>query len=153
MSFRAVLTAGKKAPYRTWTFLVVPLDVATRWGSGPKAVRGTIAGHAFRGTASRGEGVMRVPISRDFRVATGLRCGDAVDVEMELDAEPRQVSVPGELRAVLERDSALAALFEQLPPAHRRAWAAYVGDAKRPETRLRRAMRAPAGIRARAFPG
>jgi len=153
MRFRAVLTPGKKAPYRTWTFLVVPPDLATRWGAGPKAVRGTIAGHAFRGTASRGEGVMRVPIAREFRAATGLRCGDAVDVEMELDAEPRPVHVPEELQAVFRRDGALATLFEGLPPAHRRAWAAYVGDAKRPETRMRRAQRAPAGIRARAFPG
>lgn len=150
--FRTVLVSGTKRPYRTWTFLVVPPDVATNWGPGQKVVRGSISGHEFRGTASRGEGSLRVPIARDFREMAGLACGDTVDVTLELDVSPRPAQVPVELQVVLKDDSDAAALYETLPPSLRRAWATYVAEAKYPETRRRRAQRAPAGIRARAFP-
>ncbi|MGE3615088.1 MAG: YdeI/OmpD-associated family protein [Gemmatimonadales bacterium] len=151
--FRTTLVAGKKNPYRSWTFIIVPADLADRWGPGPKAVEGSISGHPFRGTASRGEGELRIPVPRGFLEETGLARGDRVDAALELDAAPRVVAIPDELRRILEADADLAARFADLPPAHRRAWAAYVAEAKRPDTRLRRAARAPAGIRARAFPG
>jgi hypothetical protein len=150
--FKTVLVAGGKRPYTSWTFLIVPPAVAAEWGPGPRAVRGTLSGCAFRGTASRGEGALRVPISRDLREQAGLRRGDTVEVMLELDAEPRPVPVPDELRAVFRDDPKVAALYDALPPSHRRAWAAYVAEAKQPETRLRRARKAPQGIRTRSFP-
>jgi hypothetical protein len=150
--FQTTLVSGKKRPYLTWTFLIIPPDLAKTWGPGQKPVRGTIAVHAFQGTASRGEGALRVPIPRDLRQKAGLHRGDAVQVALELDAEPRPVRVPAELTAVFKSHPDVAALFRELPPAHRRAWAQYVAEAKRPETRLRRASKAPAGIRARDFP-
>jgi hypothetical protein len=150
--FRTVLVSGTKRPYRTWTFLVVPPDVAMNWGPGQKAVRGSISGHEFRGIASRGEGALRVPIAREFREMAGLACGDTVDGTLELDVSPRPIQIPVELQVVLKDDSDAAALYEKLPPSLRRAWATYVAEAKRPETRRRRARRAPQGIRARAFP-
>jgi hypothetical protein len=150
--FRSTLVPGSKVPYRTWTFLVIPRKIAAAWGPGQKAIRGTIGGHPFQGTASRGEGVTRMPLPREFRETTGFRCGDTVDVVLDLDPAPRPVDVPSELRAVLRRDPEAAALFDTLPPSCRRAWAEHVAEAKRPETRLRRAERAPAGIRARAYP-
>lgn len=150
--FRTKLVAGKKRPYKSWTFLIVPPEVAASWGPGQKAVRASISGHTFRGSASRGEGAMRVPIPRDFREKTQLGCGDTVEVKLELDTTPRPVRVPVELRAILKKDPSLGALYEKLPPSMRRAWATYVEEAKQPETRMRRAARASDGIRARAYP-
>jgi Bacteriocin-protection, YdeI or OmpD-Associated/Domain of unknown function (DUF1905) len=150
--FRTILAPGLKPPYTSWTFLVVPPEVAKVWGPGQKAVRGTLAGKAFRGTASRGEGVVRVPVPRALREASGVRRGDTVEVALALDTAPRPVDLPDELQAVLRSDPGLAALYDALPPAHRRAWATYVAEARRPETRVRRARSAPDGIRARAFP-
>ena len=150
--FQTTLVSGRKRPYMSWTFLIIPPELAMNWGPGQKAVRGTISGYAFRGTASRGEGVLRVPIPGDLREKTGLRRGDTVEVALELDADPRPVNVPNELRAVFKDNPEVAALYDKLPPAHRRAWATYVAEAKRPETRMRRASRAPDGIRAREFP-
>jgi len=150
--FQTTLVSGKKRPYVSWTFLIVPPDLAAKWGRGSKAVRGTLSGHPFRGTASRGEGALRVPIPRDVRDKAGVTLGDSVEVALELDPEPRPVSVPPELRRVFEDEPEIAALYERLPPAHRRAWATYVAEAKRPETRIRRARKAPDGIRAREFP-
>lgn len=150
--FRTILVSGSKRPYDAWTFLIVPPDLAKAWGRGQKAVRGTISGHAFRGTASQGEGAMRVPLPRELRETADLKCGDHVDVTLELDTELRRVHIPDELRAVFAREPDVAALYDNLPPSHRRAWAAYVDDAKRPETRILRASKAPHGIRAKEFP-
>lgn len=150
--FQTVLVAGRKRPYSSWTFLTIPPDVAVKWGPGRKAVRGTLAGLAFRGNASRGEGVVRVPVRRDLLEKLGLRRGDTVEVALELDPDPPRVHVPDELSRVFKDDPEVAALYERLPPAHRRAWAEYVAEAKRPETRMRRASKAPQGIRARDFP-
>jgi hypothetical protein len=150
--FQTTLVSGRKRPYTSWTFLVIPHALAKDWGAGQKALRGTISGQAFRGTASRGEGVLRMPVPRELRKATGAGAGDTVAVVLELDTEPRPVDLPHELRAVFNDAPDVAALYEALPPSHRRAWAAYVAEAKRPETRLRRARTAPTGIRARAFP-
>lgn len=150
--FRTTLVPGVKRPYASWTFLVVPAAAAARWGAGSHPLRGTIAGHDFRGTASRGEGVLRIPLARDFRERTGLAVGDVVEVTLELDAAPRPLHLPAELRAVLAAEPALTPLFDALPPSMRRAWCEYVGEAKQSETRARRAARALAGIRGRAYP-
>lgn len=152
ISFRTTLVSGTKRPYASWTFLIIPPDVARDWGPGQKPVRGTISGHPFRGTASRGEGALRVPIPRDFRELTGLGLGDTVEAALELDAAARPVQLPDELRALFTDDPEVAALYDKLPPSHRRAWATYVAGAKRPETRLRRARRARDGIHARDYP-
>jgi uncharacterized protein YdeI (YjbR/CyaY-like superfamily) len=72
---------------------------------------------------------------------------------MEVDAEPRPIEIPLELEKVLDGDADLARRFENLPPAHRRAWATHVADAKRAETRIRRAAKAADGIRNKRFPG
>lgn len=150
--FKTTLVSGRKSPYDSWTFLEIPVNLARQWGLGRHNIRGTIAGHRFRGTASRGEGVLRMPIPGPLREKANLRRGMKVDVALTLDTASRPVRVPSELGAVLRKDPRIAVLFAALPPSHRRAWAAYVGEAKQPETRLRRANRASAGIRARAFP-
>jgi hypothetical protein len=150
--FQTTLVPGKKPPYLSWTFLVIPPELARKWGSGQKAVRGTLAGTAFRGTASRSGGVLRMPVPQALRDEAGVRCGDTVEAEVELDTEPRPVEIPEELQSVFDDDPDLALLYDQLPPAHRRAWATYVAEARRPETRARRAQKAPDGIRAHAFP-
>ncbi len=151
-SFRTVLTAGKKRPYDSWTFLVIPSDVASKWGAGQHVVRGTINGHAFVGTASRGEGVVRVPIAVAFRESSGVACGDVVEVVIARDAKPPRLHIPVELKQLLDADVTLVAQFDALPPSMRRAWAQYVGEAKRSDTRAQRAQRAPEGIRKRAYP-
>ena len=152
-SFSTLLVAGSKRPYDSWTFLVVPDGVMAALGSKRPQVRGTIEGVSYRGTVSLGEGVYRMPVPRELQVAAKVARGDKVRVAMEVDPAPRPVDVPPELQDVLAADPDLARRFEGLPPAHRRAWASHVADAKRPETRVRRAAKAAEGIRNKSFPG
>ena len=150
--FKTKIISGGKAPYTSWTFVVVPDAIQREWNKARLDVCGTINGEPFRGTVSRGEGVHRMPVKKALLEKIGVTKGGVVDVAMEFDAEPRPVDVPDELKAILKKDKSLAQLFDAMPPSHRRAWATYVGEAKRPETRARRAQKAPDGIRARAFP-
>lgn len=151
-TFDTTLVAGRKPPYHIWTFIVFPTAVAKSWGPGAHPIRGTLAGTPFRGTASRGEGVLRMPVPHQLRDSAGVARGDQVTMTVEIDPDPRPVEVPDELRAVFREHPGLEAEFARLPPAHQRAWARYVGEAKRPETRERRADAALTGIRERSFP-
>lgn len=150
--FKTTLVAGSKPPYDSWTFVVIPAELAAEWGTGRTAVRGTISGIPFRGAASRGQGQLRVPIPKKLRERAGFARGDIVEVMIEPDTDPPPLRIPDELGAIFRDQPDVARLYEELPPSFRRAWATYVGDAKRPETRARRAQKAPDGIRAREFP-
>jgi hypothetical protein len=152
-SFSTVLVTGSKRPYDSWTFLVVPDRVVATLGSKRPQVRGTISGVPFTGTVSKGEGVYRMPVPRELQARAKVVCGDRVRVFMEIDPETRPVDIPQELQDVLDGNPDLAKRFDALPPSHRRAWSAYVADAKRAETRLRRAGKAHEGIRGKSFPG
>ncbi|WP_290058259.1 YdeI/OmpD-associated family protein [Amycolatopsis solani] len=55
--------------------------------------------------------------------------------------------VPGELAAALAADPDAAAAFEALPPSHRREYAQWVAEAKKPETRVSRAGKTVARLR------
>jgi uncharacterized protein YdeI (YjbR/CyaY-like superfamily) len=51
------------------------------------------------------------------------------------------VLIPEELRAALAGDEAAWKAFDRLPPSHQREVAGYVAEAKKSETRARRATR------------
>jgi hypothetical protein len=152
-SYRGRLVAGGKKPYDTWTFAPVPSAIRQALGGGARIdVRGTIAGATFRATVSKGEGSHRFPVTREIRETAGVEVGDLVDIAIEVDTETRTIELPAELRDVLTWE-ALRSRFEELSPSLRRAWASHVASGKQPETRARRAREAPAGIRARRYPG
>lgn len=50
--------------------------------------------------------------------------------------------IPVELRAALAASPAARRAFDAMPPSHRREYATWVGEAKKPETRARRAAEA-----------
>jgi hypothetical protein len=70
-------------------------------GSKRAQVRGTIKGVSFTGTVSKGEGVYRMPVSRDLQTKAKIACGDKVRVFMDVDPEPRPVDITQELQEVL----------------------------------------------------
>lgn len=152
-AFTATLASGTRPPYDRWVFLIVPDAVVEALGSKRPRVICRIRGVEFRGGVSRGEGAYRLPMPRAVRESARLAAGERVRVTLEPDPEPDAIQIPAELRAILDAEPALARAFGALPPAHRRAWASHVGEAKRPETRLRRADQARAGIRGKRFPG
>jgi hypothetical protein len=120
----------------------VPFDAREVFGEARPAVRGTVNGTPIRGRLAVYGGVTYLGLRREIREAAGIEVGNLVDVVLELDDEPRAVELPAELAAVLAGDDAVRAAYDALAFTHRREYAEWVGDAKRPETRARRATRA-----------
>ena len=139
MRFRTTVELGG----RTATGMRVPPEVVEGLGAGKKpAVQVTIGPHTYRSTiASRG-GVYLLPLSAENRAGAGVAAGDEVDVTVELDTEPREVSVPADLAAALADDDAARTEFERLPYSHQLRHVLAIEGAKAADTRERRVTKA-----------
>jgi hypothetical protein len=120
--------------------VVLPADVLAALGGGSRfRVRGTLNGVEFASsTMSMGGGRVCLGVHKATREEAGVAPGDRVRLSVERDERPREVHVPDALREALAADAEAAAAFERLSFTHRREYAEWVGEAKRPETRERR---------------
>lgn len=123
----------------TATGLPIPDEVVEALGRGKRPpVRITIGGHSYRTTVSRMGGRYLVPLAAEHRQAAGVTAGQRVVIEIEYDDAPREVDVPKDLAAALDREPQARQSFERLSYTHRKEWARWVAEAKKPETRERR---------------
>jgi hypothetical protein len=113
-------------------------------GEGPKRfpVRATVNGYTWRTSVARMRGEFMVGLNREVREQAGVQAGDDVEVELELDSDPREVEVPPALEEALAADPEARTLFEAMAYTHRKEFARWVADAKRDETRERRVVQA-----------
>jgi Bacteriocin-protection, YdeI or OmpD-Associated/Domain of unknown function (DUF1905) len=135
MRFRATVELGGK----TATGIEVPEDVVAALGSGNRPpVTVSLGGHTYRTTVARMSGRFLVPLSAENRTAAGVAAGDEVDVDIEADTGPREVTVPGDLAAALAQDGTARATFDALSYTHRKEWVRWIEEAKKAETRASR---------------
>lgn len=139
MKFRAtILLSGKTA-----TGIVVPPDVMERLGPSKRpAVRVTINGYTYRSSVATVSGQFMVGVSAEVREQAGVAAGDELDVDIELDNEPREVTVPPDFAAALDADPAARHFFDGLSYSNKRRVVMPIEDAKTPETRQRRIAKA-----------
>jgi hypothetical protein len=123
-------------------WIVVPVDAKALWGEARPPVAGTLNGHPFRGRLAVYGGETVLGFTKAFRAEAGVALGDVVEVELDRDEAPREVEVPPELQAALAGDAEARAAFDKLSFTHRREYAQWVAEAKRAETRSRRAAQA-----------
>lgn len=110
-------------------------------GSGRRpAVVVTIGGHSERLRVAPMGGCNMVGFRKEVREAFSVRAGDDVEVTVALDVAPREVELPADLAEALAGDGEARAAFEALAFTHRKEFARWVGEAKRPETRERRVL-------------
>ncbi len=83
-----------------------------------------------------------MPFSSGHRAASGLSGGDAIEVELVPDDAPREVEVPSDLTAALADAPAADAFFAGLSYTNRKSYVTWIEDAKKPETRTARMMKA-----------
>lgn len=138
MRFRGtVKLAGKTA-----TGIRVPPEVVAGLGSGKRPpVRVTINGHTYRTSVAPMGGVFMLPVSAEQRTATGVAAGDEVDIDIEVDTEPREVTVPQDLGDALDGDPQARAFFDGLSYSNRLRHVLSIEGAKTAETRLRRIVK------------
>jgi bacteriocin resistance YdeI/OmpD-like protein/uncharacterized protein DUF1905 len=135
MRFRTTIQgAGKTA-----TGIRIPAKIVEALGKGRKPpVRVTIKGYTYRSTVATVDGEFAVGVSADVRKSAGVAAGDQVDVDIELDNAPREVAVPQDFSAALDRDPAARRFFDGLSYSNRQRFVLSINDAKTPETRQRR---------------
>lgn len=139
MRFRATIgLAGKTA-----TGIRVPAEVVESLGAGKKPpVRVTINEQTYRSTIASRSGQYLVGVSAENRELTGVAAGDEVDVDIELDTEPREVAVPPDLESALDADPEARQFFESLSFSQKQWYVLPIDQAKKPETRQRRVEKA-----------
>jgi hypothetical protein len=139
MKFSATIQLGGK----TATGIEVPDDVVAALGAGNRPpVRVTLAGYSYQTTVARMRGTFMFPVSAAVREACGVAAGDEVEVEIELDTAPRELTIPAELANALAQHPAAQEAFEKLSYTNRKRHVLAVESAKTDETRQRRIAKA-----------
>jgi hypothetical protein len=139
MKFRATLELGGK----TATSFPVPPEVVEGLGSSKRPpVVVTIKGYTFRTSIGSRGGGYHLPVSGDVRDKAGVAAGDELDVEVVLDTEPREVTVPADLAAAFEGEPAARKFFEGLTYSQKSWFVLWIDGAKKAETRQRRVAEA-----------
>ncbi|WP_326542430.1 YdeI/OmpD-associated family protein [Pseudorhodoferax sp.] len=137
MKFKArVIPSGNATAVEVPHAVLEKLDAGAR----PPVVI-VVNGHSWRSRVAAMRGMHLIGISAANRQASAVSEGDLVEVQLELDIEPRAVEEPADVAAALDKRKALRAAFDRLPFGLRRKHVAGIEEAKSPETRLRRIAR------------
>lgn len=120
----------------------VPESVIEDLGGGrhPK-VTVTVHGHTFRTSIARMGERYLLGLSAERRSTAGVRAGDVLDVDVELDTAPREVDLPEDLAAALDADPVAKAFWHTLSYSKQQWHALQVTGAKKPDTRVDRVAR------------
>ena len=138
MRFRTTIEQSGK----TATGIRVPDEVVEALSAGKRpAVRLTINGFTYRSTVAVMDGAYMVGVSAENRAGAGVAGGDEVDVDVELDTAPREVTVPADFAAALDAEPAARRTFDGLSYSNRQWHVLQIEGAKTEETRRRRIAR------------
>ncbi|NBD27158.1 YdeI/OmpD-associated family protein [Paenibacillus glycinis] len=149
MKFRSVVELGGK----TATGIEVPEEAVAALGTGKKpAVKVTINAYTYRSTIATMGGRFLIPLSAENRKGAGVAAGEEVEVELELDTEPRELEVPADFAAALEGAPAAKSFFDGLSYSNRRRIVLSVDGAKTAETRQRRIDKAVLALNEGSMP-
>jgi hypothetical protein len=124
---------------KTAAGIEVPAAFVASLGPSKKpAVRVTINGYTYRSSIASMGGRFMLGVSNETRERAGVAAGDDVDVDIELDTAPREVTVPADFAAALDADAAARHFFDGMSYSNKRRFLIPIDEAKTPETRQRR---------------
>ncbi|AJF63239.1 YdeI/OmpD-associated family protein [Streptomyces vietnamensis] len=128
--------------------LEVPPEVVAALGGGARPpVTITVNGHSWRSRVAILRGRHLLGLSNANRHAAGVEIGEEVEVELELDTEPRVVEEPADFAQALDADPAARAAYDNLTHSRKREHVRAIESAKKPDTRQRRIEKAIATLR------
>jgi hypothetical protein len=144
MRFRTiVLQSGKNT-----TGIQVPDEIVDALGRGKRPpVTVTINGFTYRNTVAVMDGVYMISVSAEVRAGSGVKGGDVVDVDIELDTAPREVEVPADFAAALDAEPEARRTFDALSYSNKSWHTLQVAGAKTDETRQRRIAKSVDALR------
>ncbi|MBP3966042.1 YdeI/OmpD-associated family protein [Paenibacillus lignilyticus] len=139
MRFRTVVELGGK----TATGFEVPSEAVASLGTSKKpAVKVKIGAYSYRSTVASMGGRFMLPLSAENRQGAGVAAGEEIEVELELDTEPRELEVPEDFSAALGGVPASRSFFDGLSYSNKRRIVLAIDGAKTAETRQRRIEKA-----------
>jgi hypothetical protein len=128
--------------------LEIPQEIVEALGAGGRPpVTITINGHSWQSRVALMRGRHLLGLSNANRQAAGVVTGDEVEVEVELDTEPRVVIEPPDFARALDADPVARAAYDRLAYSHKREHVRAIESAKKPETRTRRIEKAITTLR------
>jgi hypothetical protein len=123
-------------------------------GAGKRpAVTITINGHSWKSRVAIMRGRYLLGLSNANRTAAGVMSGDEVEVEVEIDAEPRVVVEPADFARALDADPVARTACNHLSYSRKREHVLAIESAKRAETRIRLIEKALAILRGQKSAG
>lgn len=125
------------------TGICVPVEVVEKLGAGKKPpVMVTVNDYTYRNTIAVMGGKFMIGVSADIRSKTGIKGGDKVTVELALDIEPREVTVPSDFKNLLDENPDAKKFFESLSYSNKQRYVLAIAQAKTAETRQRKLEKA-----------
>jgi Bacteriocin-protection, YdeI or OmpD-Associated/Domain of unknown function (DUF1905) len=127
----------------------VPAEVVVALGTGkrPPVVVTLNGRYTYRNTIAVYGDDYLLGVSAEHRAGAGVQAGDVLDVDLELDTEPREVVVPADFAAALDADPTARRTFDGLSYSNRSWHVLSIDGAKTPETRQRRIEKSIATLR------
>ena len=133
---------------KTATGFAVPDEVVEGLARGKRPpVVVTLGGHTYRSTIAVMGGRYMIPLSAPKRAAAGVVAGEQVEVDLELDTEPRVLEVPDDLAAAIAADPEAQPFWDTLSYSRRHRIVLAVEGAKSVETRDRRIAKSITDLR------
>ena len=127
----------------------VPEHIVSSLGAGRRPpVVVTINGKSYRSSIAVMGGKNMVGVSVANRELTGASAGETVEVELELDTEPRVIEVPEDLAEALDMEPEAKAFYATLNYSSQRRYVEPIAVAKTAETRSRRIMKVVTDLKA-----
>ena len=98
----------------------------------------TINEYSYRSAVGKMGDKFMISLSAEHRKNANVKGGDAIEINLELDTEPRTVEIPSDLQKALDKNNTAMVNFEKLSPSKKKAIVLTVEQAKTEETRIRR---------------
>ena len=132
---------------KTATGIQVPDKIVEGLGAGKRPpVKVTINGYTYRNTIAVMNGAFMLSVSAEVREKAGIKGGDKIEVELELDTQPREVAIPVDFKKALDKNTAAKKFFETLSNSNKKRYIIPIEQAKTEDTRLRRIEKAIADL-------
>jgi len=113
--------------------------ILNKLGGGKKPlVTVTINAHTYRSAVGKMGEKYLISLSAENRKKANVHGGDTIEVDVELDTQPRTVDVPEDLQKALDKNQTAKTNFEKLAPSKKKAIVLSIIDAKTEETKMRR---------------
>ena len=138
------ITKLERFPGRgTWIYADVPIDVENEFGTkGRLRVKASINGkEVITSLMPHGNGKHFIILSKEIRSMVNIELGDTIEVSLEKENSPNEVTIPTDLLDALKKNKKAHDYFKHLPPSHKKEYIKWIDEAKKMETRNSRILK------------